>query len=393
MVRLAPLLSLLLLLLALGAHSAPTAPPRARLEPDNGFYFGTHLDWSVDNPAAYEARLGLTPAVYGIFLRFPFTAQDQEALGYFMPQIQARGAAALLTLEPFDGLATITPEVAEALALQLAAYNAQGVPVFVRFAHEMNGSWYPWGQQPGAYRAAFTLLAEAIHARAPQSALLWAPSYGAGYPFAGGAYEAQPGSAAHAALDTNGDGRLTMEDDMYAPYYPGDEQVDWVGLSLYHWDNEYPWDRNEVPEAGKFGAQLRGTYQGLNGDERVLPDFYADYGEARGKPLAIGESAAMFLPGQAGDEEGAVKAGWWEQLFDPSFLAAQPQLKMVLWFEVRKQEDGLNQIVDWRATHTPALASALRARLQSLPLQGVPRPRLYLPLLSSAAGRSSAPLP
>ncbi len=35
-------------------------------------------------------------------------------------------------------------------------------------------------------------------------------------------------------LDTNGDGKLDMSDDMYTPYYPGDEWVDWVGMSIFH---------------------------------------------------------------------------------------------------------------------------------------------------------------
>lgn len=35
-------------------------------------------------------------------------------------------------------------------------------------------------------------------------------------------------------LDTNGDRVIDMRDDMYSPYYPGDDVVDWVGMSLYH---------------------------------------------------------------------------------------------------------------------------------------------------------------
>jgi hypothetical protein len=41
-------------------------------------------------------------------------------------------------------------------------------------------------------------------------------------------------AADRAALDTNGDGQLTQADDPYAPYYPGDDFVDWIGLSLYY---------------------------------------------------------------------------------------------------------------------------------------------------------------
>ena len=66
-----------------------------------------------------------------------------------------------------------------------------------------------------------------------------------------------------------------MADDSYAPYYPGDDAVDWVGMSLYHWGATYPWGENELPEANKFTDQLTGTYVGANGDDSLLPDFYA----------------------------------------------------------------------------------------------------------------------
>ena len=50
-----------------------------------------------------------------------------------------------------------------AFAERLATYNSRGVPVLVRFAQEMNGSWYSWSQQPTAYVDAFCLIAAAVH--------------------------------------------------------------------------------------------------------------------------------------------------------------------------------------------------------------------------------------
>ncbi|KAF6252608.1 hypothetical protein COO60DRAFT_1643919 [Scenedesmus sp. NREL 46B-D3] len=55
-----------------------------------------------------------------------------------------------------------------------------------------------------------------------------------------------------------------MADDPYTPYYPGeplqgyltriegDEWVDWVGLSVYHFGARYPWGANSLPENSKF---------------------------------------------------------------------------------------------------------------------------------------------
>ena len=144
------------------------------------------------------------------------------------------------------------------LAHLLDGYNRRGTPVFLRFAHEMNGSWHPWGQQPQAYVSAFRRIADEMHRRAPGTAMMWAPNYGGGYPFAGGSYQARSGTAAARALDTDGDGSVTGADDPYAPYWPGRRYVDWVGMSIYHWGAAYPWGENEVPEPGRFTALLRG---------------------------------------------------------------------------------------------------------------------------------------
>ena len=237
------------------------------------------------------------------------------------------------------------------------------MPVVVRFAHEMNGSWYAWGHQPTAYVEAYRRVADAVHEHAPGSAMMWAPNYGGGYPFAGGQHEAEPGSADFAALDTDGDGALTMADDPYAPYYPGDDAVDWVGMSLYHWGDAHPWGENELPEPGKFAAQLTGTYDGAGGDDSAVPDFYAEYGQRRGKPVAIPETAALYNPAEGGADELAIKQAWWGQVFDESMPEDFPQLKMISWFEWDKHEVEIDGPVDWTTTNTAAVRDAFTADL------------------------------
>jgi hypothetical protein len=46
-----------------------------------------------------------------------------------------------LALMPSEGLDTITPEVAERVAKKMGELNAQGITVWLRYAHEMNGEW------------------------------------------------------------------------------------------------------------------------------------------------------------------------------------------------------------------------------------------------------------
>ena len=344
---------------ACGSNDGPT------LLPEDGVYFGVNLDWDNDSPEEYAQRLGHSPAVYVLFAEFPLS---EGALGYvhsIAELVKSQNGALMLTLEPNGGLTTVTKESAEALAGQLRDINARGVPVYLRFAHEMNGSWYIWSQNPGEYVRSFLEVASAVHSQAQQTAMVWAPNYGGGYPFSGGRYTALEDSAAYSLMDTNGDGTLSMQDDPYAPFYPGDEAVDWIGMSLYHWGAVYPWGENEVPEAGKFAAQLTGAYNGAAGDEGDLPDFYGEYAAGRGKPLAITETAALFATGVEGDEELELKRLWWQQVLAEGLPSSFPQLKMINWFEWRKFESEIGGEVDWTATRDAALRADFQAALPS----------------------------
>ena len=340
----------------------------ARLVPDSGIWFGVNLDWARDSPAAYGARLGRPPAVVTEFAVVPFIAHEAAQLDRIVQGLAQSGGMLLLTLEPRNGLEAITDAVADQVALRLARYNVAGVPVFLRFAHEMNGSWYPWSQRPRAYIASFRRLARAVHAHAPLSAMLWAPNYGGGYPFTDGAYMAQRGSADATALDTNHDARLDHADDPYAPYYPGDDVVDWVGMSLYHWGHRYPWGENELPEPDKFARMLSGTYRGAGEDESHLPDFYAEYGQMRGKPVGVFETAAFYAPAnagvdEAGEHEFAIKSAWWTQVYAPDIAGRFPLLRMINWFEWDKYETEVHTRVKWGVTMEPRMRHAFRATL------------------------------
>ena len=249
------------------------------------------------------------------------------------------------------------------LAADLRGINDNGTAVVLRFAHEMNGSWYPWSQRPAQYIEVFRKVAAAVHREAQGTAMLWAPNYGGGYPFSGGQYVARPGSADFAALDTNSDGVLGMADDPYLPFYPGDDAVDWVGMSLYHWGNNYPWGSNDIPEAGKLAGMLTGTYSGSVGDERGVPDFYDVFGTKHHRPVAITETAALYAPGRGGADELALKQAWWRQVFSNQTHEQFPMLKMINWFEWSKDEVEVVGVVDWRtlssATTRPAFVADL----------------------------------
>lgn len=337
----------------------------AGIVPADGTLLGVNLDWEAETLPQHAADLGHRPAVAVQFSDIPYDRATWAHTQSAVEQVRTNGGVLLLTLEPHGGLATMSPEVVATLAADLRDLNAQGVPVVLRFAHEMNGSWYAWGQQPAEYVRVFREVAAAVHAEAPGTQMMWAPNYGGGYPFTGGQFAALPGTADWAALDTDRDGTVTGLDDSYAPYYPGDDAVDWVGISLYHWGNQRPWGNNEVPEDGKFAAMLTGTYVGTAGDDAGVPDFYAVYGEEHGHPVAIPETAAIYTPSRDGADELAIKQAWWRQVFSDETHARFPRLAMVNWFEWRKYEIEIDDDVDWRAAGSPDVRDAFVADLPS----------------------------
>jgi hypothetical protein len=341
-----------------------TAPGLARLQPPSGAYFGLNLDWGRETAAEASASLGRTPAVWVQFARFPLDDGAKTNLDAFIDQVATARGLALITLEPTDGLGAITDAAIDDLVTALTGYwDSRGVATFVRFAHEMNGSWYPWAQQPAAYIDAFRRVAKAVHERTPASAMIWAPNQGSGYPFSGGRYEATPGSVDAKVLDTSGDGRLDAADDPYAPYYPGDEAVDWIGVSLYHWGLAYPWGENEMPRAGTFANLLRGRDTGAHQGAAAVPDLYADYATARDKPLAIIETAILYDPSgpASGPTERDLKSAWFKQVFSASTPKDFPKIGMINWFEWRKQEPEVGRVIDWRLASDPVLAQSLLA--------------------------------
>lgn len=346
--------------------SAPSASPAGsaaatalpELVPDAGTaWFGMNLDWANDSIAEVSERLGATPSVWVQFVAFPLDDGGRGNLDAFVERVAAVDGIGLITLEPKDGLESVTAATAEELARLLDGYwRVGGTPTIVRFAHEMNGSWYPWGQQPTAYVDAFRTVATAVHTLAPASAMAWAPNEGSGYPFRGGAFSSQD-----ASLDTDGDGDITNADDPYAPYWPGDDAVDWVGMSVYHWGLTYPWGENEMPAAGTFRALLTGGVSGAHEGQVPIPDFYATYAEGHGKPMGVFETAALFNPSAGGPGEAEMKAAWWRQVTDPAIRDDFPRLAMLNWFEWRKDEAEVGGIVDWRLTSDPAFARELLA--------------------------------
>jgi hypothetical protein len=130
-------------------------------------------------------------------------------------------------------------------------------------------------------------------------------------------------------------------------------------MSLYFWGLEYPWGENEVPPDGRFAGALRGLPSGAHQDEVAVPDFYATYADGHDKPMAIIETAALYDPTGGGPTEAEVKSAWFSQVFSADTVRDFPRIRMINWFEWRKDEPEVGSTIDWRLSGDADLGRAL----------------------------------
>jgi hypothetical protein len=358
----------LTVLLQMAFLGAALSGELARLEPADGqCYAGANLNLGEMSPDEFNKLTGFRHAIFVDFFHFPI--KDESRLESFFGKCKDAGAIALITLEPFEGLESVTEENSAKFADLCSKMNW---PFVVRFAHEMNGSWYPWGQAPKEYVGKFRVMADAVHKECPKGAMLWAPNSGSGYPYGGGKWECKAGSNNFEILDTDKDGKLSMSDDMYSPYYPGDAAVDWVGMTIYHWGHSYPWGENESVKPNEFANAITGEKYEVD----PVPDFYAMFcaDPERRKPMMIPETSALFNTERkdgAGEKE--IKCAWISQIYhvgesnaeSPAIDRRFPKLKAINWFNHKKFENEVKAVVDWTVTSDPAILSGYKRAIEA----------------------------
>ncbi|KAL7750246.1 hypothetical protein RI367_004419 [Sorochytrium milnesiophthora] len=355
---------------AAGGNSVPAVPPlgplnttgflgRAVTPSDKGIIFGTHIwgqgvDWAPKDPQSVNAAMGMRMGAFGYYDRVDSVTgvTDKQALKDKAALAKAQGAFLFFTYEPISGLGNVTDQACSAIADLLAEINADGVPVVLRFAHEMDGGWYSWAHQPTLYIATWRRLATAVRAKANLTSLMWAPNSPNAYPWKVPT-EATPEDIK--VLDTNHDGVLDGQDDPFSPYWPGDDVVDWIGMSAFFRGPIQPdgvhYGHNTISDDNRAYTLMTGT----------TPDSHfslADFASKHGKPLAFSETTIIYYPHSnftATVNEAQMKQWWMAQLFSKEVFDLG--VRMAMWFEFLKDED--ENYADCALTHNPDVAAAV----------------------------------
>ncbi|KAJ3066563.1 hypothetical protein HDU99_003811, partial [Rhizoclosmatium hyalinum] len=300
-----------------------------------------------DSPATFNKRLGQNAGVFHFSQRLPLDKSKESGEEQTVPLkfIEDTGTDAILFItvyphqwedNPYD-LYTDADILKLAYQLDNLTHPSKSARrVMLRFAPEMNGNWFKYGQQPTRFVKEYKRIVDKIRSVTERVSFVWAPNAADSYPFGAplGAYELS-------ALDTNKNGRLDYNDDPFSPYWPGEDYVDWVGISLY-WkgdpSTQYPLHDNSVCPSNYWEQMVQG---GPLGSNEAFP-FYDMFAKKYNKPLVMPEGGASFsltqqpspdpLPVGAGRVN--ILQGFWRSYLNPTFFRKFPKAKMFINFEV-----------------------------------------------------------
>jgi len=320
--------------------------------PDGKAYLAAWTDGSApyyDSPKGFNGRIGQNAYGFQQAQTIPVTEYNWTSGGggpMKISEVTETGttAAVYLTVYP-QSLGGVSDADLEALGRQLADYHTSTRrPVFLRFAPEMQGLWMPYGAQPTLFLALWIRMFVAVKAHAPQTIIVWAPNSAMGYPY-GIRLSDVASKADQDLLDTNRNGQLDAGDDAYAAYYPGDEYVDWNGISWYWKGSEFPYRENQlVPAEYSAGAMTGRSPAGAigTGGAQTFTGFYDRY--CGSKPCMFSEMGAAFHVNASGPNQPsqeALQQSWWrDSLTSVAFMDRFPKMKMFMLFEHQKPEDG-----------------------------------------------------
>ena len=77
-------------------------------------------------------------------------------------EIQLNNGIFQVTLQPNRNMANFSQASLDSFASACREINAKGIPIMLRYGHEMNGDWTSYGVRPVNYVRGFRRMAEAI---------------------------------------------------------------------------------------------------------------------------------------------------------------------------------------------------------------------------------------
>ena len=314
------------LFVLLGGQAFATAPVKAPVKrsiksPVPSVYLGVHVSGNLQNMSevtTFEQDAHKSVSIVMWYQGWGLQDGTQNFEPTWMDNVRNHGSIPLVTWEPWlytqgvnqanYSLESIIDGSHDAYITQWAeASKAWGHPYFLRFAHEMNGNWYPWSEQANGNKAGQYVQAwQHVHDIFTKLGVknvtwVWSPN-------------------------TDYAKSISLKE-----LYPGSAYVDWVAMDGYNWGN------------------VNGS--GWQSFRQVFQQTYTDITAiARNKPLMIGETASAEHVGN--------KASWITDAFTKELPVVFPLVKAVIWFDENKE-------TDWRTISSSASQAAFNKAVAS----------------------------
>jgi mannan endo-1,4-beta-mannosidase len=320
-------------------------PTKAEIVNPDSRYFGMYtaqapFSWATYDDAA--SKLGAAPSMVGYFGGWdePFRANavtrawDRGTLPMLTWESRPIGSPNSQVEEPDYTLPAILGDAATGVPGKYDDYIHQyakdivatGKPLAIRFDHEMNGVWYPWsettgkgapinGNRPGDYVKVWKHVHDIFEQEGANGLVIWtwAPNIVNKLP------------------------AVNKSTAFLASLYPGDDYVDWVGLSgylrpEYERDNPFTFDYT-------FGKSLEQVRAVSN------------------KPIVLAEVGASEIGGK--------KPKWISSMFEAMAQPANSDIVGLAWFNlsVTSYIEGELGTNDWRVDSRPESLEAFKTGL------------------------------
>jgi hypothetical protein len=305
------------------------------------YYFDRGLTAPGDSGAVASWRAQMGERLPAVWMIYQWWTGWNQFPAHHAQRAQAMGGRFMVTWEPWGGNASDSSWNCRSIARggrdayvrsYARAVRESGVPVMIRLGHEMNGDWYPWGtanvsargRHNGNSPADFVAMWRRVvsifrQERATNVSWVWAPNI-----------------FYMNARNT----RNSQIQDLRA-LYPGDDVVNWIGLSVYNDGARHPWR----------------SFSNLFGDS------YTSLSAISRKPMMIAEMGVT----EEGAPRGDSKADWITQTFLADIPTRYPRVRLVNYFSRDRRAFGES---DYRFDTSPASLNAFRTVANSPLYQG-----------------------
>ena len=295
----------------------PTPTPTTAASSGTARALGVYVHnsaWNYSLLDSYASQVGAMPAMALSFNDWAANGDGGNAFpSAMLDAFAARKIMPIVTWEPWDWNGSGSDskyKLANILAGNFDTYidswvrgaKAYGKVFYLRFAHEMNGSWYPWGigvngntpaQYVSVWRKVVTMFREG---GATNVRFVWSPN----------------------VVDT---------DKPLTGLFPGNAYVDMTAMDGYNWGS------------ARSGA---GGWRSFN---KIFSSTYSQI-------LALAPSKPLIVAETASTESGGDKATWIKNAF-ADIDANLPKLDGVIWFDQNKE-------TNWQVDSSPSSLDSFR---------------------------------